>query len=176
MIEDGSIGILFGLLSLWRLDWNDPFALGEARPALSYAVAQNFENGVEGSRELRLSYFTDTTIGPLQVMWDASVSDRGGIYVGGGGRMEKEFDLAGVQAFVGISAMIGLWNQGNDVNLGFPVEFRTDAEFGVSLTENTRISVVTDHRSHARLAKLFPSDNFVNSGMESIGIRLTKRY
>lgn len=176
MIEDGSIGILFGLLSLWRLDWNDPFARGEARPALSYAIAQNVENGVNGSRELRLTYLTDRTVGPLQIMWDASVSDRGGIYLGGGGHMEQDFNIGGVETFVGISAMVGLWNQGNDANLGFPVEFRTTAEFGVSLTEATRVSVYTDHRSHARLSKLFPMDNFVNRGLESVGVRLTQRY
>ena len=176
MFENGAIGIVFALLTLWRTEWDDPFKAGYERPGLAYSIGQTYENKAQISQEFRLSYFTDRTIGPVQVMWDASLTNRGGLFVGGGGHMEQSFDLGGVEAFVGISALVGLWNPSNDVDLGFPVEFRTDLEVGVSLSDTSRISIVSDHRSHARLSKVFGGDNFRNMGMESIAVRYTRRF
>ncbi len=176
MFENGALGIVFGLLSLWRTDWADPLAPGQATPGLAYSIGQTFENGQEISQEFRLSYFTPRTIGPVQVMWDASLTSRGGVFVGGGGRMEQDFQVGPVPAYVGLSALVGLWNPSNDVDLGFPIEFRTDLEIGVELSDTARISLVSDHRSHARLSKLFGGDNFRNRGMESIALRYTQRF
>jgi|GEM_PF-6900679 len=176
MFENGTLGIVFGLLSLWRTDWSDPFAPGLDTPALAYSIGQTYENSDPISQEFRLSYFTDRSIGPVQVMWDASLTNKGGFYVGGGGRMEYEFQLGPIPAYVGLSALIGFWNPSNDVDLGFPIEFRTDLELGVALTERTRLSIVSDHRSHARLSKLTGGGNFRNQGMESIALRLTRQF
>ena len=90
--------------------------------------------------------------------------------------MEYAFDLGTVPAYVGLSALVGLWRKGNDVDLGFPIEFRTDLELGVEIWDGARLSVVSDHRSHARLAKLVNDDDFRNMGMESIAIRFTQNY
>ena len=176
MIENGTLGIVFGLLSLWRTDWSDPFAQGTATPALAYSIGQTYEDGSEISQEFRLSYFTDKTIGPVQLMWDASLTTRGGLYVGTGSRMEFPFQIGTIPAYIGMSAIVGLWNPSNDVDLGFPIEFRTDLEFGVEVWDSTTLSIVTDHRSHARLSKLTGGGNFRNSGMESIALRLTRRF
>jgi len=101
-------------------------------------------------------------------MWDASLTNKGGLYGGIGGHMEYDFQIGSIPAYVGISALVGLWNPSNDVDLGFPIEFRTDLELGVEVWDNTRLSIVSDHRSHARLSKLAGGSNFRNRGMESI--------
>ncbi len=176
MFEDGSIGVVFALLTLWKTDWSDPFAEGLTQPSLAYSIGQTYENSNPISQEFRRSHFTDRTIGPVQVMWDASVTTKGGIFLGGGGRMDYEFNLGPVPVYAGISALVGLWHKGNDVDLGFPIEFRTDVEVGVEFREGMRLSVVTDHRSHARLAKITGNDDFKNGGMESIAVRLTHTY
>lgn len=176
MFENGAIGIVFGLLSLWRTDWADPFAPGMAQPGLAYSIGQTYEDKEKISQEFRLSYFSPRTVGPVQVMWDASLTSKGGLFVGGGGHMEYDFQIGSVPAYIGISALIGLWNPSNDVDLGFPIEFRTDLELGVEVWENTRISIVSDHRSHARLSKLTGGGNFRNQGMESIALRLTRQF
>lgn len=176
MFENGSAGIVFALLSLWRTDWDDPFKRGFEEPGYAYSIGQTYEDEREISQEFRVSHFTPRTIGPLQLMWDASITTKGGIYLGGGGHMEQDFQIGPVPFYFGMSALIGVWNQGNDVDLGFPVEFRTDIELGVELSENTRLSIVSDHRSHARMSKLFNVENFRNSGMESIALRITRQY
>ncbi len=176
MFENGAIGIAFALLSLWRTDWADPLAPGSAQAGLAYSIGQTYEDREKISQEFRLSYFTPRKIGPVQVMWDASLTTKGGVYLGAGGHMEQQFQIGPVPAYVGISALLGVWNPSNDVDLGFPLEFRTDLEVGVEIWENARLSVVSDHRSHARMAKLFGGDNFRNSGMESIALRFTQRY
>lgn len=176
MIENGSAGIVFALLALWRADWDDPFARGFETPGYAYSIGQTYEDRVEISQEFRVSHFSRNTIGPVQLMWDASVTTKGGIYLGAGSHIEYDFNLGPVPAYVGMSALIGLWHQGNDVDLGFPVEFRTDIELGVQISDTARIGIVTDHRSHARMSKLFNVENFRNSGMESIAIRYTQQY
>jgi len=147
-----------------------------AQSGLAYSIGQTYEDREEVSQEFRLSYFTPRMIGPVQVMWDASLTSKGGIYLGGGGHMEHAFQIGPVPAYVGISALVGVWNPSNDVDLGFPIEFRTDVELGVKIWENTRLSIVSDHRSHARLSKLFGGDNFRNRGMESIAVRFTQQF
>ncbi len=176
MFENGALGIAFALLSLWRTDWSDPLAAGVSDPALAYSIGQTYEDSQPISTEFRLSYFTDQTIGPVQVMWDASLTSKGGLYVGGGGHIEYPFQVGPVPAYVGLSALFGFWNPSNDVDLGFPLEFRTDIEVGINLSKTTRLSIVSDHRSHARMAKLTGRDDFKNQGMESVAIRFTRRY
>lgn len=176
MFEDGTIGVAFALLALWRTDWSEPFAAGQATPGIAYSIGQTYEDREKVSRELRLTYLSPRKIGPVQVTWDASLTSKGGIYGGVGGHMEQEFHIGPVPAFVGISALVGLWNPSNDVDLGFPIEFRTDLEVGVEIWDNARISIVSDHRSHARLAKLAGGSNFRNKGMESIALRFTQQF
>lgn len=176
MFENGALGIMFGLLALWRTDWTDPFATGVAEPALAYSLGQTYEDKAPISKEFRLTYFSPQKVGPLQVIWDASLTNRGGLYGGVGGHMDYEFQVGPVPAYVGVSALIGLWNPSNDVDLGFPIEFRTDLELGVEITQDIRLSIVSDHRSHARLSKLTGGGNFRNRGMESIALRLTRKF
>jgi len=56
MFENGAIGIVFSLLTLWRTDWADPLAPGVAQSGLAYSIGQTYEDREEVSQEFRLSY------------------------------------------------------------------------------------------------------------------------
>ena len=176
MVENGAIGFIFAIWAYFVTDWEDPFANSHGDRALTWSLGQTYAAERENSREFRLSYLTSRRIGAVQMMWDASITDRGGAYIGYGGHLEHEFEAFGLPAFVGASALTGLWVQGDDVDLGFPVEFRTDLEVGVVLNAEWRIGLVTDHRSNMRIGGLFSDEKIVNRGIESIAVRVTKRF
>ena len=165
MIEDSVMAAVFGLWVLMELNWSDPFERGTAEPGyaitLNDTVVQKASNGFE----LRVSYYTDQTIGPVQLMWDGSITQKGGTYAGLAARMEQPFGPGYFTASVGA----GLWYQGNDADLGFPIVFRSDAEFGVQVTETSRVGFTLGHRSNANLGE-------PNTGIETVGVRYSTRF
>ena len=156
---------VFGLWVLMELNWSDPFEPGVATPGyaitLNDTVVQKAPNGFE----LRVSYYTDQKIGPVQLMWDGSITNKGGMYAGLAARMEQDFGSGYFTASVGT----GLWYPGNDVDLGLPIVFRSDVEFGAYVTETSRVGFTLGHRSNADLAE-------PNFGMETLGIRYSTRF
>ena len=176
MIENGAIGFIFAIWAYLATDWQDPLAKSQGDRALAWSLGQTYVAEQKNSREFRLSYLTPQRYGAVQMMWDASITDRGGAFIGYGGHLEREFDLIGLPAYAGASVLTGLWVQGDDTDLGFPIEFRTDLEIGVVLGDAWRIGIVTDHRSNMRIGGLFSDEEIVNSGIESLALRLTKRF
>ena len=174
MFDTGFVAVVFSLWAALAADWSAPFERGPADPGMALSYGQTYKDYVAGSRELRLTYLAPMTIGPAQVIVDGSITDQGGIYAGLGGRMVRDFDI-GVPAYGAAALSIGVWADGNDVDLGFPLNFRADVELGVRLTEHTRIGVVWDHRSHGYLGSLF-DENAPNRGLESLSLRVTSAF
>ena len=165
MIEDSVMAAVFGLWVLMELNWSDPFEPGVATPGyamtLNDTVVQKASNGFE----LRVSYYTDRRIGPVQLMWDGSITQKGGLYAGLAARMEQDFGPGYFTASVGT----GLWYRGRDADLGFPIVFRSDAEFGINVTQASRIGFTLGHRSNADLG-------LPNTGLETVGVRYSTRF
>jgi len=91
-----------------------------------------------------------------------SESVRGDFWAGAGVDFEKYWSINKEQAaFVGISFLPGYYHPG-PLDLGSPVEFRTQIEVGVVQKNNWRISVYVEHRSNAGIGK-------TNPGIEAIG-------
>ena len=174
MPDTGLVAMVFVVWSLLATDWNAPLAPGAAEPGYAVSVAQTYEDQAAGSVELRAIWLTGRRIGAAQIVLDASLTDRGGLWAGIGGRMASDFDLGPVPGFASASAGLGLWHRGDDVDLGFPLNFRADVEIGVR-TGAGRIGLVWDHRSHGYLADLF-EDEPPNGGLESLSIRYTRKF
>ena len=175
MVENGAIGFIFAIWAYLAADLDDPFARSLGDRSFAVSVGQTYVSRDRNSREFRLSYLSPQRIGPVQMMWDASISDRGGVYLGYGGHLERDFSIGSVPAFASASVLTGVWHQGDDVDLGFPIEFRTDLEVGVVMGDVWRIGIVTEHRSNMRIGGTF-GDPVVNNGLESLSLRVTKRF
>jgi hypothetical protein len=91
-----------------------------------------------------------------------SESARGDFWAGAGVDFEKYWAINNKQAiFAGMSFMPGYYHPGA-LQLGDPVEFRTQIELGLVQINNWRVSVFVEHRSNAGLGQS-------NPGIEAVG-------
>lgn len=91
-----------------------------------------------------------------------SESGRGDFWAGAGVDFEKYWAINKTQAvFVGMSFLPGYYHPGH-LELGSPVEFRTQIEAGLVQIDKWRISVFVEHRSNAGIGR-------TNPGIEAIG-------
>lgn len=174
MFDTGFVAVVFSVWAALATNWEAPLARGPADPGVALSFGQTYKDYVSGSQEVRVTYLTPVKIGVAQVMFDGSVTGRGGIYAGVGGRMARDFDI-GVPAFASASLSVGVWAPGDDVDLGFPLNFRADVELGVRVTDRVRVGLVWDHRSHGYVGNLFDEDA-PNRGIESLSLRVTGRF
>ena len=168
---DGRLAILFGLMSFMGdgvegEGWNIQRADVAGQLTVSTGIVQY--QGQTHGQELR---FTRTL--PkwkrFNPVLDFSVTDKGGAWLGLGLYQQFDFDLAGVPVYAGFSFAPGVYAQGGDVDLGFPIEFRSGVEIGVRFAENWRVSLSYDHRSNGDIKQW-------NPGMESIQLRISRQF
>lgn len=87
---------------------------------------------------------------------------RGDLWAGAGVDFEKYWSINKTQAiFVGMSFLPGLYKPG-PLELGSPIEFRTQIELGLVQKDSWRVSVYVEHRSNAGIGRS-------NPGIEAIG-------
>lgn len=170
MIEDGSIAILFWLLTLGSaaLDRGDGWFEREA--ATAYVVAaygQTESEGIGTGAEARLSWYPGQSYGPVRPVVDLSVTEQGGTFAGVGLAWRRDIDLGSLPLFVGVEFIPGLWASGNGPDLGGAFQVRSGLEIGVRVEawNDARVSVMIDHRSNGDL-------NDFNPGLESVALRL----
>jgi len=80
-----------------------------------------------------------------------------------------DMDINGTPLFVGLTMVPGLYMQGQDVDLGFPLEFRSGIEMGVRFEYGWQASLSFDHRSNADVVAW-------NPGLETIQLRISKTF
>lgn len=173
LIEDGSIAVLFWLLTLGSAAWDrfDGGADGwfERAAVTPYVVgslaATSFEGRAEGA-EARLSVYPGQAYGPVRPVLDLSVTERGGAFAGVGLAWQRDVDLGQLPLFVGVEFIPGLWLDGDGPDLGGAFQVRSGVELGVRLEQwgDARISVMLDHRSNGDLER-------INPGIESVSLR-----
>ena len=173
MIENGAAAIVFALIAVIEtyIAGVSPFEMGESPRAVTFTVAETFFNDAALSEEVRVSYLPGFKFGVLQQVFDLSVTTEGSVFVGSGLRWERDlfdgpFDGP---VYIAMQSIPGLYFQGNGVDLGSVLEFRSGVELGLAVDDATRISIITDHRSNAGIGDR-------NPGLESIGIRYQRRF
>ena len=164
---DGTLGVIFILWALLGLEGDKPFERVPADPAWVFAPGHTMVDEEDNGFEFRISRLRDHRFGPLQPMFDLSVSEDGGVYVGSG--FHQEMDLFGPVYFAG-SGVTGLWFEGDDQDLGGLLQFRTTFELGVEFRNDSRLGIAWDHRSNAGINGPF------NPGMENVSIRYLMRF
>jgi len=100
---------------------------------------------------------------------DFSVTDRGGAWLGIGLYQQFDLDIGNLPLYAGFTFAPGVYVQGGEVDLGYPLEFRSGVEIGVRFAESWQVSLSYDHRSNADIAPL-------NPGLETIQIRISKTF
>ncbi|SLN26462.1 Lipid A 3-O-deacylase (PagL) [Roseovarius litorisediminis] len=108
----------------------------------------------------------DTSIanGPFQLAYGLSASSDGELWAGIG----HVYTLSNRKKnmFLQLHAMTGLYEEGDGVDLGGPIEFRSGIEFGYQNKSGVRMSVGADHRSNAGLYS-------GNPGLETVHFRVS---
>jgi len=168
---DGRWAILFWIMSLFgdgyqSEGWNVARADMDGMLTTSVGIVQ-FE-GENWGQELRLTrnYKKWKRFNPVI---DFSVTDKGGAWLGLGLYQQFDFEIGGLPAFAGFSFAPGVYMQGGDVDLGFPLEFRSGLELGVRFAEGWQASLSFDHRSNGDISR-------VNPGMETFQLRVSKTF
>ncbi|WP_316013391.1 acyloxyacyl hydrolase [Roseobacter sp. HKCCA0434] len=86
----------------------------------------------------------------------AEVDGTGGVWVGGGGRILRDFGAVRME----LSLMPGLYEEGDDVyDLGGVVNFRSRIGLSVGLSETSRIGLSVSHLSNAGIYDRNPGRN-----------------
>lgn len=168
---DGRLAILFNLVALlgdgyegegWTVERADMAGM----LTTSYGVVQY--GGVNIGQELRFTqnFKTWKRFNPIL---DFSVTDKGGAWLGYGLYQQFDMDINGTPLFVGFSMAPGLYMQGGEVDLGYPLEFRSGVEMGVRFESGWQVSLSFDHRSNADLSAW-------NPGLETLELRISKAF
>jgi len=168
---DGRLAALFWLMSVPSGDFTqEHFAVVRADPGprLAVSAGQIYFQDERSGWETRATYiFGDQYFGRFSPLVDISVTDAGGTFVGVGLYQQMDFSLGDLDMFTGFSFTPGLYMRGNEVDLGYPLEFRSGAEIGVRLAQGWQASVLYDHRSNAGLGD-------INPGLETIQLKISK--
>ena len=169
MIENGVAAILFTLVALIDTYTSgvSPFALRPSDQTATLSLGPTFFNEDILGGEVRASYSPGFTLGILDPVLDLSVTDEGSVFVGAGLRWER--DLFDWPAFVALEAIPGAYFVGGGEDLGSVFEVRSGIELGLIVNDQTRVSIITDHRSNAGIGDR-------NPGLESIAIRYQRRF
>lgn len=168
---DGRLAVLFGVMSLWgdgyQADgWNVARADVDGMLTTSAGIVQF--DGENWGQELRFTHHFKKWKRFNPVV-DFSITDKGGAWLGFGLYQQFDLDIGGLPAFAGFSFAPGVYMQGGDVDLGYPIEFRSGVELGVRFAENWQVSLSYDHRSNGDISSL-------NPGLETIQLRVSKAF
>ena len=108
----------------------------------------------------------DTSIanGPFQLTYGFSASSDGELWGGAG----YAYTLSNRQQnlFMQLHVMTGLYEEGDGVDLGGPIEFRSGLEVGYQSKSGVRFGLSVDHRSNAGLYSN-------NPGLETVQFRIS---
>ncbi len=145
----------------------------------SLAQLQSTSYGIVGGAELTHLSTAETLYPDLRaeyiyggLTWDCfrpriavSTSVRSDLWGGAGIDYEKYWSIGNDKAiFVGASFLPGLYKAG-PLDLGSPIEFRTQFEVGVVQKGGWRLSAYVEHRSNASIGQH-------NPGIEAVGVNL----
>jgi len=167
---DGRLAVLFLVMSLFgegfeREGFNIKRADFGNRIVVSGGLLR-FE-GENVGQEFRLSYAPSKKWGRVNPMFDFSITDQGGVWIGFGLYQQFDIEIGNVDTFAGFYFVPGFYARGSEVDLGFPLEFRSGIEFGIRLKNNWQVSLSFDHRSNGDIAAY-------NPGVETLQLRISK--
>ena len=168
-ITDGTfavVGLVAGLLDMGvnHCPNDGCLARNDVTPYASIALGETVfqENSV--GEEVYFRRDTGIANGPFQLVYGASASSDGELWAGIGHAYTVPIPFENM--FLQLHAMTGLYEEGEGVDLGGPIEFRSGIEIGYQNRQGLRIGIGFDHRSNAGLYSN-------NPGLETVHMRVS---
>ena len=124
-----------------------------------------FQRNISG-QEIGFSLLSDKYFGPLQPVASASLTTRGGFWVGYG--FENELAITN-KMFLNFSFIPGLYSKGGEEDLGGWLMFRSGIGIKYKYSNAFSFSFVYDHRSSGDIWEY-------NPGMETLQLKFHRRY
>ena len=112
-----------------------------------FSQIENEGGSIIGS-EVQYSHFAEKDNSPWKLGYSASVTDEGGIWIGGG--ILKRINIY-EKINLNLSLMPGLYFKGNEIDLGGPIEFRSALEIEYKVNNKYGVGIGIDHRSNAEI-------------------------
>ncbi len=169
---DGKIAILFWLMSLpggeYTLDGISTSRYNADDRMVVSVGSIDFQERTVGW-EPRFTYMFDQVYGRFNPIIDVSISNSGAVWAGVGLYQQIDIHTLGQDFFAGFTFAPGIYFKGDDVDLGYPLEFRAGVELGIRFESSWQLSLSYDHRSNADISEL-------NPGLETLQIRLSKVF
>ena len=140
------------------------FAKNEVQAYNSFSVGNTYFQENEIGEEFYFRRETRRADGPFQRVWGVSASSDGELWAG----MGHAYTLSNRQQnlFLQLHAMTGLYEEGDGVDLGGPIEFRSGLSVGYQNKTGVRMSLSVDHRSNLGIY----GDN---PGLETVQFRVS---
>lgn len=115
----------------------------------------------DGAADLRVEYRPD-----MKILWElkpwvgGEVTSDGSLWGGGGVLLDMNLSD---NVYLTPSFGVGLYSQGgSDLDLGYPIEFRSQIEAGYKFTGGQRVGVAFGHISNASLDSRNPGTEILN--------------
>ena len=167
-VTDGTIaviGLVAGLIDMGANHCPDRGCLArhEVQPYSSVALGETVfqENSI--GEEVYFRRDTRHAYGPFQTIYGLSATSDGELW--GGIGPAYRMSIANDSLFVQFHAMAGLYAEGDGVDLGGPIQFRSGVELGYQAPRGMRVSFGVDHRSNAGIYS-------TNPGLETWHLRV----
>ena len=168
-ITDGTaaaIGLVLGLINMGANHCPNEgcLAKNEVQGYTSASVGDVYFQERNVGEEIFVRRQTKSARGPFQFTYGASITEDGGLWVGLG--ETTTYTTPNERWYAQFHLMPGLYAEGDEVDLGGPILFRSGVEFGYQNGEGVRMSLSFDHRSNAGIY----SDN---PGLETVQFRVS---
>ncbi|SLN35989.1 Lipid A 3-O-deacylase (PagL) [Roseovarius halotolerans] len=168
-VTDGTIaviGLIVGLIDMGanHCTNNGCLAKSEVQPYTGLSLGETVfqENSV--GEEFAFRRETRHAYGPFQMIYGLSASSDKEIF--GGVGYAYTLSNARENLFLQFHTMAGLYDKGDGVDLGGPIQFRSGIEVGYQARSGVRMSLGVDHRSNAGLYS-------TNPGLETVHFRVS---
>jgi lipid A 3-O-deacylase len=168
LITDGAAAVLAIVVGLIDMGVNHCpnegcLASNDVQGFNTLAIGETYFQDNHVGEEIYYRRDTGLAFGPFQNVWGVSATNDGELWIGAGHALTYNFLYD--QAYVQLHAMAGLYEKGDGVGLGGPIEFRSGIELGYEANSGVRVGLGIDHRSNAGLYSY-------NPGLETFHLRV----
>ena len=168
-ITDGTIAVLTIVAGLVDMGVNycpndGCLTRNDVQSYASISAGNTYFQENEASQEIYFRRDTSIANGPFQLIYGFSATNDGELWGGVGTAYTITNRLQNL--YIQGNVMTGVYAQGDGVDLGGPIEFRSGLEIGYRTPKGVRLGLSVDHRSNAGIYSN-------NPGLETVQFRVS---
>ena len=139
---------------------------GAIEPEYVVQISSTYFQNEHVGQEVGLYFSGKTKYGPLKPLFSASITNRGGLWIGAG--FENTLNIMD-NFSTSLTFMPGVYSQGGDEDLGGWLMFRSGIGIKYDHSDMISISIMYDHRSSGDIWDY-------NPGMETIQVKFHNNF